>query len=459
MSARILLASYHFPPSPAVGGLRIAKFARFLPEFGWEPTVLTVDDEIREPGADHTRLDGLDGTPIVKTGELPRVLEGLGRLKSKLGRHARSSSPTVAPEKSDTRNRRDTLPGRLKRRVLSLLWYLPDEQKNWSLYAAAKAVWLIRRRRIDWVLSSGPPFSVHVIGVAAKLLTRAKWVADFRDPWIDMLEDREPASRSRLSDRLERWMEGLVARCADRIVLTTERMREAMISRYPRLAPDKFVCIPNSIDSDRLSTNNSGRYDVFTITYAGSLYFHRTPEPLFKAVSYLIKSGSISTNDVRIKLVGRCRHIDGVNTRDVVVRYGLDEVVEVLDQLPYADVVRVMQRSHLLLMLAPQRHRLVVPAKFFDYLGSGSVILGLAEPGATADLMSGPCFPESDEAGLRNYLLGLLREKSWQTLGNDPKLFWRYDARYLTERLAAEMARVGGSRLEQVMATTSSTGL
>ena len=336
---------------------------------------------------------------------------------------------------------------------------LPDEKKNWSIRAALAAPRLIRRRQIDWIFTSGPPFSVHLIGVVARMFTGVRWVADFRDPWIDMLPDRFVHTRSRLSDALERRMEALVARWADRVVTTTERMRDAMAVRYPHLPADRFVCIPNSIDMDRLQPDHQVESLArLTITYAGTLYFDRTPEPLFQAVSQLIESGRGSSDDIRIVLLGHCQRINDVETEVVARRYGLQDVVQVIDRVPYPEAVRWMQRSHLLLVLAPERHRLVVPAKIYDYLGTGSVVLALAEPGATADLMQetqcGRCFSHTDIAGIREYLAWLLEGRRYRTLRNQPELFSRYDARVLTARLVSEMARVEAGAHREVMVGT-----
>jgi hypothetical protein len=139
-------------------------------------------------------------------------------------------------------------------------------------------------------------------------------------------------------------------------------------------------------------------------------------------------------------------------------RYGLGGSVEVIDSVSYAEVVGIMQRSHLLLMLAPERHRLVVPAKMFDYLGSGSSILGIAEAGATADFIAetqcGRCFSSKDHEGIRDYLAGLLRDGAYKHLRNDPAAFARYDARRLTERLVAGMTTLETAAPERLVART-----
>jgi glycosyltransferase involved in cell wall biosynthesis len=454
---RVLLASYHFPPDAAVGGLRAAKFARMLPDFGWQPYVLTVRDNFRDQGLDESRLEGLESVPVARTGELPRLAEALVAL-AKLGR--RSVAGNAAPVADATGDaRRESVKATLTRWIVSLLLLLPDEKKNWALRAAAAAVRLVRRHRIDWVVTSGPPFSVHVIGLTAKMFTRARWVADFRDPWIDMLPDRFPHTRSLLSDRIERWMEAAVMNYADRIVTTTERMRDAIAARYPRLSAAKLIWIPNSIDTDRLQLmERTEKYEPLTIAYTGVIYFDRTPEPLFRAVSRLIQSGKASPADVRIKLVGQCRYIDGVETRVVASRYGLEDVVDVIDRVPYSEAVRIMRRSHLLLMLAPECHRLVLPAKIFDYLGSGSAILAIAEEGATADFVAetrcGRCFSARDAEGLTAYLESLLKDGAFRHLKTDQASFARYHLRHSTKELITAMTSANVESLDELIVRT-----
>jgi glycosyltransferase involved in cell wall biosynthesis len=441
---RILLASFHFPPDAAVGGLRIAKFARHLAETGWEPYVLTARDDLKDSGFDPDRCAGLERVTVVKTGELPRWINRMARVKSAfVGR----STPATIPLARESEQRRETAKMKLTRYAVSLLGYLPDDRKNWSAWAAVIAVRLIRKHRVRWVLTSGPPFSGHLIGVAAKAATGAKWVADFRDPWIDMLSERWPHTRTGLSDALERRMESLVVRLADRVVVTTERMKNAMQVRYPGIPSDRFVSIPNGIDSDRIR-ETSQSYDRLTVTYAGSLYFDRTPEPLFAAVSQLIETGRATRDDIRIQLLGHCHDVNGEEIGSLIRRYGLADVVSVSDRIPHAEIVEIMRRSHVLLVLAPQRHRLVVPAKIYDYLGTGRVVLALADPGATADLMKetqcGPCFAHDDVQGVSNYLAGLLEGRRFRTVRNRPERFARYTARTLTARLALEMERADG---------------
>jgi glycosyltransferase involved in cell wall biosynthesis len=457
---RLLIVSYYFPPDAAVGGLRVSKFARCLRAFNWRPFVLTVTDDARDQGLDRERLRGLEDVTIVRTRALPGLLPIFVGLKSLARRVAttargRRGAPMAAPATPSNRApQRDAaapegVVERLKRYFVSLVVLLPDDKKKWALSAAYATVRTIRAHRIECVVTSSPPASLHLAGLVARALTGVKWVADFRDPWIEtLMHERKPETRSWAGDRLERWMETLVMTRADKVVVTTARLRDSLRQRYPMVPADRFTTVPNSIDTDKFPTGVVEKYEPLTITYAGTLYIDRTPEPLFKVVGDLIRAGVAKPTDIRIKLLGHCRTVDGVDTTAIAARHGVESSVEILDFVPHSRAIEIMQRSHLLLVLAPRHHEHIVPAKMYDYLGSGSQVLALAEEGATTDLMAetncGRWFSLADADGLRDYLRTLLQARAYRHLKNDPTAFSKYDATYLTGQLAREMDALSG---------------
>ena len=357
-----------------MGGLRLGKFARCLPEFGWRPFVLTVNDACRDQGLDEERMKGLEHVSIVRTRELPglsplyrRLKSWVGRLKP-LGRPVPGKPPgTVVRGDNGTRSDRgETATERLKRYLVSLVMLLPDEKKKWAFGATFTAVRLVRAHDIDCIFTSSPPASLHVVGLVAKMLTGVTWVADFRDPWLEtVLHERPLQTRSWASDRIERWMERVVMTRADKVVTTTGRLRDVLRQRYPLVPADRFIDVPNSIDTEKFHKEETTKYVPLTITYAGTLYIDRTPEPLFQAVGELIRSGALQPSELRIKLLGNCRTVNGIETRSIADEYGVGPLVEILDFVPHSEAIRVMQRSHLLLVLAPDHHRYIVPAKMY----------------------------------------------------------------------------------------------
>jgi glycosyltransferase involved in cell wall biosynthesis len=188
------------------------------------------------------------------------------------------------------------------------------------------------------------------------------------------------------------------------------------------------------------------KYDTFTLSYTGSLYLGRSPEPVCEAVSRLIKEGRVRPEQVRIKLVGHCREIDGVPTSSLVRKYDLGSVVELRDPVPYAEALEIISRSHLALLFAPNLS-FQIPAKVYDYLGAGTPILAIAEDGGTADLVrdtgTGRAFPPHDVEGIMQFIYQEI-QSSRSRNGSEatgPSLL-RYDARRLTEELVGHLRRV-----------------
>lgn len=449
---KILLVAYHFPPSNAVGGLRIAKFARYLPSFGWIPTVLTVEDRYREQ-LDNTRLKDLGDVRVVKTVPLPRVTDFLLSLKRMASSLIRGkASGGVAFEDHYGENvgtiSEETLLQRMKRYYIAFS-SIPDSERSWVIPAAWHAIREIRRGGIDCIMTSSPPHSSHLIGLIASKITRIRWVADFRDPWIDILPNRTPRIRCALSDRIETWLERLVIEHADTIITTTDEHRRSIISRFPAAPLEKFVYIPNGIDSEKFSTSSlPRRYEQFTLAYAGSIYLKRTPEPIFKALHALVSSGRVQPSEIRFKLFGECESVDGKPICQLIQAYGLESIVEVSKSVPFVDAINVMQRSHLLVLLATPVQDINIPAKIYDYFGSETKIMAITEPGATSSLIestnSGACFNPSDCDGIADYIYSLLRREDRDQVRNNPSSYAHFDTRLLTGKLAQQISSLSG---------------
>ena len=266
----ILLIAYHFPPSAAVGGTRMASFARCLVPLGWNPHVLTIRDEDVEL-LDPQRLQVLEGVTIHNARVLPSIERMYAAVKTRLTGRAKDA-PT-AGESVDTAagsHARETVTRRIKRYILSFL-ALPDWERGWMIPATLAAIRRVRRDGIPWIMTSCPPYSVHLIGLAVRRLTGARWVADFRDPWMTA-ERKQLYPTSAWSLRLDEWMERQVVDRADIIVFNVRRLRDAYAERYSHQPRDKFVFLPNGISAfGPLDATPVAKYDTFTIAYTGSL--------------------------------------------------------------------------------------------------------------------------------------------------------------------------------------------
>jgi len=446
---KILLISYHFPPSTEVGGLRVANFAKYLPALGWDTYVLTIKECYLEK-VDNGRLDGIDAERIFRTDKLPTVSGAYLTLK-KIYYGLFMKKPHMA-EKSDgadvqpagNRSSTETLSGKLKRYILSFLM-IPDEKRNWILPALFKAVREIRRNNIDCILTSCPPYSVHIIGLLTKMITGVKWVADYRDPW-SMGGPKRNFATCALSMRIEQWLERNVVRRADIVLMNTEWIRSFYEQSFKDQRAGKFLYCPNGFDKDIFEkVSQLKKYEKFTITYAGTLYLGRTPESVFKAMQELVSEGKISLQDVCVKLVGDCRYVDGQPIAGMIRKYNLDGAVEISDPVPYAQALAIIKQSHVALLLAPNQS-FQIPAKVFDYMGCGTQILTLAEDGATSDLIrssgAGSVIHPSDVKGIKEFIYRSMNNKDLLMHNDSEDGLDKFDQKAIIQGLAEHLNRM-----------------
>ena len=450
---KILLISYHFPPSAEVGGLRIANFARRLPRFGWDPCVLTVED--RYLGAlDADKLKYLGHAKIFKAGRTPTLSQAYMTCKRAAARLLRRQAAPARfakagqPDSSASGQRTATLSTTLRRYVLSFL-SLPDAERSWIWPAVTKAVRIVRREEITCILTSCPPYSAHLVGLLVKWMTGVRWwIADFRDPWTTA-GSKSLYATSAASLAIDRWLERAVVRNADRIITNTNTLCGAFRKAYGLLPADRFVCITNGYDREFFAEfAHLPKERLFTITYAGSLYFGRTPEPLFRALQELLRRGLADERSIRVRLVGECSVVEGRPVDELVERYGLGSVVEVLGPVPYNTAIGMIRQSHLALLLAPNQPY-QVPAKVYEYMGAGTRVLALAREGATADLIRstgiGAVFDPGDIAGIKGFVGKCMEEARTSACSVDPHATSPFELDSISRQLADELARVCAS--------------
>jgi len=376
---KILIITYHFPPDAAVGGMRPAKFAKYLPQFGWEPIILTVKQRYYRV-TDLSKLKDLGGVPrVYRTRMLPQP----GRLYMALKAHARkaATAPAGAPVATSSASHQGVLAS--VRRALVSLECLPDDKQMWIPVAVPIAAKIVRQHKVDAFLTTGPPMTCHVIGLMLKAMTGRRWIADFRDPWVLNREESVFPSTA-FSRAAEAWLEKKTMLNADSVVFATDRMQVHLHQRYPFLTTKSAVILngydPSDFNGGPIDARRSDR-DTFTLTHTGTIYLKRSAESLLRCLSELIRAGRIPRDRVRVNLVGLAPTV----LRERVTQLDLDDVVTVNDFMNYEACVELLHRSDVLLLFA-QGQPLQIPTKLYDYIAVRKPILVFAEDGATADL-------------------------------------------------------------------------
>ncbi len=446
---KILLVAYHFPPDTAVGAVRPAKFAKYLPEFGWEPVILSVKERY---------YAGLSRSESKKTGSILKVVrttmfKNPSYYYRKLKRQLRiDQENNNASGPVDQIENGSTLSG-LRARINFLLSF-PDEQAGWLPFAVFQGLRLIHREKIAVLISSGPPHSVHLIGACLSKLTRIPWIADFRDPYLDDVFKDQPGIEKGFTGCLTRKLDSWFISKAATVLTTTDRFSACLRSRYP-VHQQKIFTLPNGYDSDDFLKIRSEKEKDFTISYFGSLYERRDPEPVLRAISELIHEKLIDPGRLILRFIGSCEYVQGKTMSSLISKYGLNNNVKLLSWISRGDALELMVRTHVLLLLA-ENQPLAIPGKVYDYLATGSDILAITGDGATADILreigTGIVVSPDDDQGLKAKIKTLYKKylaecqhhsEDSSFVGNG--LATKYSRKYLTEELVRLLEAVGYS--------------
>jgi glycosyltransferase involved in cell wall biosynthesis len=384
----VLLVTYDWPPSAEVGAVRVQKIARYLREHGWAPIILTVKESYYE-----RVFTGKDASlfQILRTGCIPSPLKAYAYAKKTIGNFKTHNQLRMggvqASVLKQSRGARAFI-AYVRRLLLSML-FTPDEFLGWFPLGAPKAISAINNHLVSHVITSGPPFTTHLIGLMAKKWKgeQIKWTADFRDPWVAN-EQRPNLVTTPVSDYFNRLLEKQVICHADRIVCVTPAMTDWYRKRYPLVADTVWQTITNGFDVDDFKQIKMDTVRKrFIISYIGSIEYERSPAALLQAVSELCREGVIDKNQISIKFIGKCGAVQGRATSEVIREWGLEEVVELVGLVPRSQALKEMKNSHVLLLLA-NAQQLQVPGKAYEYIGAGSFILAVTEEqGATADFV------------------------------------------------------------------------
>lgn len=346
------MVAYHFPPMSASSGIqRTLRFAQYLPDLGWEPTVLTAHPRAYS----HVSDAGLS--------EVPAALHVHRVFALDAARHfsVRGSYPQLLA--------------------------IPDRWWSWLLAAVPAGVALIRKLKPDVLWTTYPIATAHLIGYTLHRLTGIPWIADFRDP---MAQDDYPPDP--LEHRAYEWIECRALRHCERAVFTAPGALALYSARYPALARSRLAIIENGYDEDAFAEAEQvrrvsrRRAEPLLLVHSGTIYpSERDPRALFAALAALQKNGDIRPGELRIVLraSGCDEHLSAL-IRDSEV----GGIVTLAPALPYRAALAEMLSADGLLILQAANCNYQVPAKLYEYLRAGRPVLALTDPaGDTAILL------------------------------------------------------------------------
>ncbi|WP_321369233.1 glycosyltransferase family 4 protein [uncultured Draconibacterium sp.] len=427
MNKKVLIITYYWPPAGGPGVQRVLKFAKYLPEFGWDPIILTVSDG-EYPAIDESLAKDIpNNCKVYKT----KALEPNFFYRKFTGMKAGEKIPVANLAQKNVSWKKKLA------NWVRLNLFIPDAKIGWIPYAVSEGKRIIKKENPDIIFSSSPPPTVHLIAKKLAKWSKIKWVADFRDPWtkIHYLQNQKvnPVSKRR-NERLERNVvnECNKASCvsANFINLITENRK------------DKFEIITNGydIETDGIAKPTKPN-EKFTILYIGGLTWNRYYKSFFIWLIELINNGDLDRNKVRIKLAGS---IEPTIKREIEEMFSELNILDLEGYLPHSEAISLMQKADLLLLFLEQveGYEGHIPGKLFEYLSTYNRILGLGNTGGESSQIlensnAGKIFEPRNEQEIKKYIISEFC--NWQN-GKKSEInssnIDKFSRRQLTEQLA-----------------------
>ena len=388
---KVLIITYYWPPSGGAGVQRWLKFAKYLPEYGWQPVILTVDPKYASyPQRDESLLAEVDPQCLVyttKSFELYNLYKLIsGKKEVPYGGFANASKEGLFQKLS---------------KFLRGNFLLPDPRKGWNKYAIKKAIELIRQFDIDTVVTTSPPHSTQLIGLKLKQKLKINWIADLRDPWTDIYYYNQ-FKHTALARKIDLRYERNVIENADKLITVSEDVKRIFAEKSDSPVSKKTFVIPNGFDEDDFRNVNVPSENRKIITYTGTISEAYDVDSLLKALQSL---DSELKSQLLIRFVGKVPSSVEHKFRET----GVD--LELVGYVDHPKSIEYLFRSNMLLLVIPKvkNNAGILTGKFFEYLAAQKTILAIGPVNGDLSKIiqetnSGKLFDYNDQEGMRQFI-------------------------------------------------------
>lgn len=419
---KVLIITYYWPPAGGPGVQRWLKFVKYLPDFGIQPVVYVPENPTY---------------PIIDRGLESEVSPRAVILKNKIFEPYQLAG--ILSKKQTRKISSGIIPAAKKQSVLErfFLWirgnlFIPDARFMWVKPSVGFLKNYIRENEIDTVITSGPPHSLHLIGLGLKKTLKVKWLADFRDPWTT-IGYHKALKLSSYAEKRHRKLESEVLNAADAIIVTSKTTR----AEFEALTCKPIEVITNGYDVENIPRQPLD--DKFTLAHIGSFLSDRNPKILWQSISELIGENKDFAAHFQLKLIGKVSQ----EILDSITEFKLDGFILNLGYVPHEQAVIHQRRSQVLLLVeidSPQT-KSIIPGKVFEYMVSERPIIALGPEGSDfAEIITatntGVFFNYGEKEKLKQTLLNYFELYMRHELQVFPVGLQQYSRKHLTEKLA-----------------------
>lgn len=398
---KVLIITYYWPPSGGSGVQRWLKFAKYLPQNGWQPVIYCPEN------ADYTVLDESLEKDIPKEAE---IIRGPIFEPYRLFRKITGQKEVIGTGLSSTGGKGKN--SSFLKKIM--IWirgnlFIPDARMFWIKPSIRRLAKYIAENPVDAIVSTGPPHSCHLIALGLKKkFPQIKWITDFRDPWSEIFYKDELLMTGLTLNRVKKLEEKVLNNC-DKVVVVTP----SMVNDFEKLTGTPISLITNGFDSVDYQGLDKAKNDNFVISYIGTLmptqYVSQFWESMFEVLS------QNALKNVEIRLIGS---IDQ-DIYEKICAIGLRKWIKHYPYIEHAKISQYQTESDVLILFINNtiNGKGILTGKLFEYLASKRPILCIAPFDSDAeqiidDTQSGQVFNFEDVEGIKNFILGQIAMKS-----------------------------------------------
>ena len=358
ISKKLLIITYYWPPAGGPGVQRWLKFVKYLPEFDIQPIVYVPENPTYPIVDAHLETEVSDKAIILKKSifEPYQLASFLSKNKTK-----KISSGII--------------PNQKKQSFLDkfLLWirgnlFIPDARVFWVKPSVQYLEKYIRANEIDMIVTSGPPHSLHLIGLELKQKLNLKWLADFRDPWTTIGYHKSLRLSSYAAKR-HKQLEKQVLNSADTIIVTSKTTK----LEFQAITSKPIAVITNGFDVEKVEQQTMDA--KFSLAHIGSFLSERNPLILWESLVELLQELPDFKSHLEIKLMGAVSQ----EVLETISQFGLNSYLNNLGYVSHDEAVAHQRKSQVLLLIEinSEDTKSIIPGKLFEYMVSERPIVAI----------------------------------------------------------------------------------